>query len=132
MKNKLLNTTLSCIAKCIRFSLVVINKKIIFGLFILCFLGACASPTALLGPTFTFTSTGSALQTGFSYGSGKIIEKYTGKTPIENLQELTLKENKQNKQENNIQKQTLESEEFLQLVKNKIQKTNKIIESSNQ
>ena len=132
MKNKLLNTTLSCIAKCIRFSLVVINKKIIFGLFILCFLGACASPTALLGPTFTFTSTGSALQTGFSYGSGKIIEKYTGKTPIENLQELTLKENKQDKQENNIQKQTLESEEFLQLVKNKIQKTNKIIESSNQ
>ena len=132
MKNKLLNTTLSCILKCIRFSLVVINKKIIFGLFIFCFLGACASPTAMLGPTFTFTSTGSALQTGFSYGSGKIIEKYTGKTPIENLQELTLKENKQDKQENNIQKQTLESEEFLQLVKNKIQKTKEIIESSNQ
>jgi hypothetical protein len=132
MKNEHLNTTLSCILKCIRFSLVVINKKIIFGLFILCFLGACASPTAMLGPTFTFTSTGSALQTGFSYGSGKIIEKYTGKTPIENLQELTLKENKQDKQENNIQKQTLESEEFLQLVKNKIQKTKEIIVSSNQ
>ena len=132
MKNEHLNTTLSCILKCIRFSLVVINKKIIFGLFIFCFLGACASPTAMLGPTFTFTSTGSALQTGFSYGSGKIIEKYTGKTPIENLQELTLKENKQDKQENNIQKQTLESEEFLQLVKNKIQKTKEIIESSNQ
>ena len=104
MKNKRLNTTLSCILKCIRFFLVMINKKIIFGLCIFCFLGACASPTAMLGPTFTFTSTGSALQTGFSYGSGKVIEKYTGKTPIENLQEITLKENKKDKEDNNIQK----------------------------
>ena len=132
MKNKLLDTTLSCIVKCIRFSIVVINKKIIFGLFIFCFLVACASPTAMLGPTFTFTSTGSTLQTGFSYGSSKMIEKYTGKTPIENLQELTLKENKNNKEDNNIQKQTLESEEFRYLVKKKIKKVNGILDLSNQ
>ena len=131
MKNKHFITTLSCIQKCIRFSAVVINKKIIFGLFILSFLNACAAPTALLGPTFTFTSTGSALQTGFSYGSGKIIEKHTGKTPIENLQEFASKNNKKQEKEN-IQQQTLESEEFQLLVKKKIQKTKEIIELSNQ
>jgi len=131
MKNKHLNTTLSCIQKCIRFSAVVINKKIIFGLFILSFLNACATPTALLGPTFTFTSTGSALQTGFSYGSSKIVEKHTGKTPIENLQEFASKNDKK-KEKENIQQQTLESEEFQLLVKKKIQKTKEIIELSNQ
>ena len=131
MKNKHFSTTLSCIQKCIRFSTAVINKKIIFGLFILSFLNACATPTALLGPTFTFTSTGSALQTGFSYGSGKIIEKHTGKTPIENLQEFASK-NAKKKEKENIQQQTLESEEFQLLVKKKIKKTKEIIELSNQ
>ena len=129
MKNKLLNTTLSCIAKCIRFSLVVINKKIIFGLFIFSFLGACASPTAMLGPAYTLSSTGNALQAGLSYGSSEIVTAYTGKTPMENLEEFT-SNNLSNKK--NIQKQTLESEEFQQLVKNKILKTKEIIKLSNQ
>jgi len=129
MKNKLLNTTLSCIAKCIRFSLVVINKKIIFGLFMFSFLGACASPTAMLGPVSTLTSTGNVLQAGLSYGSSEIVTAYTGKTPMENLEEFT-SNNLSNKK--NIQKQTLESEEFQQLVKNKILKTKEIIKLSNQ
>jgi hypothetical protein len=129
MKNKLLNTTLSCIAKCIRFSLVVINKKIIFGLFMFSFLGACASPTAMLGPVYTLTSTGNVLQAGLSYGSSEIVTAYTGKTPMENLEEFT-SNNLSNKK--NIQKQTLESKEFQQLVKNKILKTKEIIKLSNQ
>ena len=129
MKNKHLNTTLSCILKCIRFSLVVINKKIIFGLFILSFLGACASPTAMLGPVYTLSSTGNVLQAGLSYGSSEIVTAYTGKTPMENLEEFT-SNNLSNKK--NIKKQTLESEEFQQLVKNKIQKTKEIIKLSNQ
>ena len=129
MKNKLLNTTLSCIAKCIRFSLVVINKKIIFGLFIFIFLGACASPTAMLGPVYTLSSTGNVLQAGLSYGSSEIVTAYTGKTPMENLEEFT-SNNLSNKK--NIQKQTLESKEFQQLVKNKILKTKEIIKLSNQ
>ena len=61
-----------------------------------------------------------------------MIEKYTGKTPIENLQELTFKENKNNKEDNNIQKQTIESEEFRYLVKKKIKKVNGILDLSNQ
>jgi len=129
MKNKHLNTTLSCIAKCIRFSLVVINKKIIFGLFMFSFLGACASPTAMLGPVYTLTSTGNVLQAGLSYGSSEIVTAYTGKTPMENLEEFT-SNNLSNKK--NIQKQTLESKEFQQLVKNKILKTKEIIKLSNQ
>jgi len=129
MKNKHLNTTLSCIAKCIRFSLVVINKKIIFGLFIFSFLGACASPTAMLGPVYTLTSTGNVLQAGLSYGSSEIVTAYTGKTPMENFEEFT-SNNLSNKK--NIQKQTLESKEFQQLVKNKILKTKEIIKLSNQ
>ena len=63
----------------------MINKKIILGLFLITSLGACGAPTAMLGPAYTFTSTGSALQAGFSYGSNELITTYTGKTPLENL-----------------------------------------------
>jgi hypothetical protein len=48
---------------------------------------------------------------------------------MENLEEFT-SNNLSNKK--NIQKQTLESEEFQQLVKNKILKTKEIIKLSNQ
>ena len=98
----------------------MINKKIILGLFMLCFLGACGAPTAMLGPAYTFTSTGNIAQAGLSYGSNVFITSYTGKTPIENLEEIRLKKIQSKK---NIQKQTLESEDFYYLVKNKIEKT---------
>ena len=96
----------------------MINKKIIFGLFIIGFLGACTSPTAMLGPIYTFTSTGNVYQTALSYGSNRAIEKKTGKTPIENLKEINLAEKKKKK---NIKKNTLESEEFHILVKKKLE-----------
>ena len=73
MKISILNSTLSCITKCIGFSLRVINKKIIFGLFLAGFLGACGAPTAMLGPAYTLTSTGSVAQAGLSYGSNHLI-----------------------------------------------------------
>jgi len=130
MKISVFNSILSCILKCIRFVLTVINKKIIFGLFILSSLGACATPTAMLGPAYTFTATGgNVAQAGLSYGSNELITAYTGKTPIENLEEITSK-NISNKK--NIKKQTLESEDFYQLVKSKIEKTKGTIQLSNQ
>ena len=129
MKISVLSSTLSCITKCIRFLRVMINKKIIFVLFILSFLGACASPTAMLGPAYTFTSSGSALQAGLSYGTNEIISSYTGKTPLENLQEISSTHQKNKK---NIQKETLESDDFYNLVKNKIEKTGSLIILSNQ
>ncbi len=119
---------MSCISKCIRFVAVMINKKIILGLSIFCLLGACTSPTAMLGPAYTFTSTGNIAQAGFSYGSNVFITTYTGKSPLENLEEITNK----NLQSKNIQKQTLESEDFYQLVKNKVERTKGKIILSNQ
>ena len=107
----------------------MINKKITIGLFILSLLGGCTTPTAMIGPAYTLTSTGNVVQAGISYGSNELITAYTGKTPIENLEEITSKTITNKK---NIQKQTLESEDFFQLVKSKIEKTKGTIKLSNQ
>ena len=124
---KYFSSTLSCIAKCIGFLTTMIHKKIFFGLFILVFLGACAAPTAMLGPAYTLSS-GNVLQAGFSYGSSELVKTYTGKTPLENLAEISELDLDHKK---NIQKQTLESTEFHILVKNRIKKNNEIIKLTN-
>ena len=129
MKIKAKSSTLSCKLKSIRFAWTMINKKIIFGLLMISFLGACASPTAMLGPVYTLSSSGNVVQAGLSYGSNEMITMYTGKTPIENLKEISSTENRKIK---NIHKKTLESEDFFILVKQKVEKTNKILKSSNQ
>ena len=129
MKISVFNSTLSCITKCIRFFTTMINKKIILGLFTISFLGACAGPTAMLGPAYTLTSTGNVLQAGLSYSSSDLITNYTGKTPLENLEKITKKDLTNLK---NIKKQTLQSEDFYQLVKNKIEKTKGLIQLSSQ
>ena len=107
----------------------MINKKIIFGLTIAVFLGACSAPTAMLGPAYTLTSTGSIYQAGINYGSNALITQYTGKTPIENIKEISsIKQN----EKKNIKASTLKSEDFYLLVKTKIEKTSKILNLSNQ
>ena len=130
MKNEHLepkfNSTLSCIAKCLRFFSNMIHKKMFFGLFLVGLLGACTAPTAMLGPAYTLSSSGSIVQAGFSYGSSEIVSAYTGKTPMENLIEIASTENI------NIHKQTLESEDFKKLVEKRIQNTNNILKSINQ
>ena len=127
MKIKLLeinlNTTLSCKFKCLKFS-KMIYKKITLGLFSLIFLGACTTPTAMLGPAYTLTSSGNVLQAGFSYGSSELVTMYTGKTPMENVIEIT-------SIENNIQKNTLESHDFKALVISRVEKANRILNNSN-
>ena len=125
MKINIFNSTLSCISKCIRFTKLMINKKIFVGLFVLSFLGACGAPTAMLGPAYTLTSTGNVVQAGLSYGTNELITSYTGKTPIENIKDAATSKN-------NIKKQTLESEDFYILVKNRIKKTSGIINFTNQ
>ena len=125
MKISVLNSTLSCTVKCIGFLLTMINKKIILGIFLASFLGACTSPTAMLGPAYSLSSSGNVLQAGLSYGTNQLITVRTGKTPIENLKEIK-------PVEKNIKKQTLESQDFYILVKNKIEKTNGILKLSNQ
>ena len=123
------SSTLSCILNCIRFVTTMINKKIILGLLIITLLAGCSSPTAMLGPVYTLSSTGSGLQAGINYGSNELITMYTGKTPIENLKKINVDKKKN---ETNIQKKTLESEDFHILVKKKIEKANKIIIRTNQ
>jgi hypothetical protein len=103
----------------------MIHKKIIFGIFAICFLGGCASPTAMIGPAYTLTSTGNISQASFSYGSNQMITMYTGKTPFENIREITI-------DDKNIHKQTLESEDFYILVKNKIDRAGAIFRNTNQ
>ena len=127
MKIKALSSTLSCISKCIRFVVAMINKKIILGLFITSFLGACAPSTTMLGPVYTLTSSGSVVQAGLSYGSNEMITMYTGKTPLENLQEISSTEKYKT---TNIHKKTLESEDFLVLIENQIKKTSGILNLS--
>ena len=122
-------STLSCIWKCIGFFITMMNKKIILGMIVVSFLGACSSPTAMLGPVYTLSNSGSIYQAGLSYGSNEIITLYTGKTPIQNLQKISSKKKVKNK---NIEKKTLESEDFYILVKNKIEKTRNILQKTNQ
>ena len=129
MKIVNISSILSCISKCIRFVEVMINKKIIFGLIVVIFLGACSAPTAMLGPVYTLTSSANIYQAGLSYSSNAIIEQYTGKTPIENLKELSSIKEDETK---NIKQKTLQSEDFYLLVKAKIEKTSKILNLTNQ
>jgi len=106
--------------------MLVTKKKFFFGLIIFSFLEACTTTTAMLGPIYTFSSTGNIVQTSISYGSGKLIEKKTGKTPLENLKDtLTRKDT-------NIHKQTLESVEFYNLVTVKVNRTSNLLNKSNQ
>ena len=53
----------------------MIFKKIIIVLIFTTFLNGCIQNTALLGPFYTFGTTGSALQTGLSYGTNKTVQK---------------------------------------------------------
>ena len=91
----------------------------------LSFLAGCGAPTAMIGPAYTLTASGNMYQAGLSYGSNEMIKSYTGKSPVENLQELAA-------EDKNIKKKTLESDDFYHLVKNKIKKTGNILNLSNQ
>ena len=107
---------------------MVIRKKFILGFLTISLLGGCATPTAMLGPAYTLTSSGNVLQAGLSYGSNEMITMYTGKTPLENLQDISSNQ----KKTKNIQKETLESEDFYLLVRNKIERTSSILNLSSQ
>ena len=102
------------------------NKSIFFGLVTFYFLSACSAPTAMLGPAYTLSSTGNIYQSGLTFGTNEMITMYTGKTPLENIQYITVTDNK------NIQKKTLESEDFHILVESRIKKTSSKLKILNQ
>ena len=99
--------------------------KLILVLFVINFANGCSSPTAMLGPMYTFSTSGNIAQASLSYSSNEVITMYTGKTPLENIQDFALPEK-------NIKKKTLESEDFFNLVKNRIDKTGAILKKTNQ
>ena len=103
----------------------MILKKIFAGLFLLFFLNGCVQNTALLGPAYTMASTGNIYQAGLTYGSNQAVKKITGKSPTENIKSLTDSKKSKIDEEQNY-------DEFIALVKNKIEKTSKIINLANQ
>jgi len=100
-------------------------KKIFAGLFLLFFLNGCVQNTALLGPVYTLAASGNIYQAGLTYSSNQAVKKITGKSPTENIQSLV-----DNKQKKNVEEE--KQEEFFALVKNRIEKTSKIIQLANQ
>ena len=103
----------------------MILKKIIAGLFLLFFLNGCVQSAALLGPAYTLASTGNIYQAGLSYGSNQAVKKITGKSPTENIKSLRDSKKSKIDEEQNY-------DEFFALVKNRIEKTSKIINLANQ
>ena len=103
----------------------MILKKIIAGLFLLFFLNGCVQNSALLGPAYTMASTGNIYQAGLTYGSNQAVKKITGKSPTENIKSFTDRKKSKIDEEQNY-------DEFIALVKNKIEKTSKIINLANQ
>ena len=104
----------------------MILKKIIAGLFLLCFLNGCAQSSALLGPAYTLVSTGNVYQASFSYGSSKAFKKMTGKTPAENIKSFVDNENAASEKKEENQKK------FIVLVKNNIAKASKVLNLASQ
>ena len=100
-------------------------KKIFTGLVLLFFLNGCVQNTALLGPAYTLASKGNIYQAGLSYGSNQAVTKITGKSPTENIKSFTDRKKSKIDEEQNY-------DEFIALVKNKIEKTSKIINLANQ
>jgi len=103
----------------------MILKKIIIGLFFVCFLNGCVQSTALLGPAYTLVNTGNVYQAGLSYGSSKAVKKMTGKTPTENIKSFIDNKDATIEEEENHDK-------FFALVKSRIEKTSKILNLANQ
>ena len=74
-------------------------------------LGGCAQTTAFIGPLYTLSTTGNIYQAGLSYGSDKAITTLTGKSSLENFEDLL----KVKKQDSDLRK----------LVKKQIKETRK-------
>ena len=81
------------------------NRKILLALIVVILLNGYTSPSAMIGPVYTLSSTGKTFQAGLSYGSNELITQYTGKTLIENLTELRVIEENENQ---NIKNNRLE------------------------
>ena len=115
MKIKVFSSPLSCIFKCIGFLLTVINKKIILALAFVSLLNGCVQNTAMLGPAYTFSSSGSVLQTGLSYGSNKVYTKYKKEKNDKELEETMKREKRNHKLKNLLKAQITKTRKKLKI-----------------
>tara|TARA_B100000787_G_scaffold150767_1_gene123498 strand:+ start:479 stop:736 length:258 start_codon:yes stop_codon:yes gene_type:complete len=66
-------------------------KNIFICFFFTWFLNGCAQNIAILGPIYTYTTTGNIYEAGITYSSNKAVKKITGKTTTENVKSLVHK-----------------------------------------
>jgi len=92
--------------------------KIAYKILFLLFFSGCVQGTAFFGPAITVASTGNIYQAGLSYGSNLAIKKITGKSPIENINNMLLPKENENK--------------IISSAKEKIKKASKIKDLSSQ
>ena len=98
-------------------------KKYILFFILTVLLNSCVQSTAMVGPAYTFVSTGNVLQTGFTFGANKMVEKETGLTPSEIISNNLNKDKNKKINDNNI------DESLLILVDLNIKKTREIIKN---
>jgi len=80
-------------------------------------LGGCAQTTSLLGPLYTLSTTGNVYQASFSYGSDKAITTLTGKSPLENVEDLLKAKKKDSDLRKLVKKKIKETRKKLNFVK---------------
>jgi len=95
----------------------MINKKIILGILMIGLLSGCLQSTAFLGPIYTLGTTGNAYQAGLSYSTDKVITTLTGKSSLENVEDLIESKKKDSDLRKLVKKQIKETRKKLNLPK---------------
>ena len=99
------------------FHKLMINKKIILGILMIGLLSGCLQSTAFLGPIYTLGTTGNAYQAGLSYSTDKVITTLTGKSSLENVEDLIESKKKDSDLRKLVKKQIKETRKKLNLPK---------------
>ena len=93
----------------------MILKKTFIGIFLLGMLSGCAQNVALLGPAYTFGSTGNIYQAGLTFSSNKAITSLTGKSVGQNVKEILTLKKKDSKFEKLVKTRMIETRKKLKL-----------------
>ena len=100
----------------------MIEKKIIIGLLLVCFLNGCVQSTALLGPAITIGTTGNVMQAGIQLGTNHAIKQETGKDAFTHITDAV----EEDKRKKNFNKN------FVRLLESRIKKTREKLNLTNQ
>ena len=71
--------------------------KIFATISLLFLLNGCVQSTAFLGPAVTIASSGNVYQAGLSYGSNLAVQKISGKSTVQNIQQILMPKKNDNK-----------------------------------